>query len=171
MRDQVCQNFNNNKLLKKNQYGFRKNFKSLNPYYFAQYSSKTKLTLTVLSQQHFLDLSKTYDSINYAILDIKLGNLISDESSKKLLRIFVTNRRQSVILQDCISDELMLHKGVPQGTVFGLLLFNPYNVNIATRVDNKTELIQCADNTVILTFDTSTDKSNIRLEQIANKFF
>ena len=102
-------------------------------------------------------------------MDIKLGNLGFDGSSKNLLRSFVTKRRQSVVLQDCISDELMLHRGVPQGTVLGPFLFNLYINDMATRVDNDTELIQYADDTVILTFYTSIDKSKIKLEQNANK--
>ena len=89
-----------------------------------------------------LDLSKAFDSINYDILEFKLGNLGFDESSKNLLRSFVTNLRQSVVLQDCISDELILHRGVPQRTVLDPLLFNLYLNDMATRVDNETELIQ-----------------------------
>ena len=138
-----------------------KSFQPSIPYYFAQNSSKRKLTLT--------KLSKGFDSINYDILDIELGNLGFDESSKNLLRSFVTNCRQCVILQDCISDELMLHRGVPQGTVLGPLLFNLYIIDMATRVDNENELIQYADDTVILNFDTSIDKSKIKFEQNANK--
>ena len=102
-------------------------------------------------------------------MDITFGNLGFDESSKNLLRRFVTNVRQFVVLQDCISDGLMLHRGVPQGTVLGPLLINLYINDMATRVDNETELIQYADDTVILTFDTSIDKSKIKLEQNANK--
>ena len=81
------------------------------------------------------------------------------------LRSFVTNRPQCVILQDCISDELMLHRGVPQGTVLGPLLFNLYIIDMATKVDNENELVQYADGTVFLTFDTSIDQSKIKLEQ------
>ena len=63
----------------------------------------------------------------------------------------------------------MLHRGVPQRTALGPLLFNLYTNDMATRVENETKLKQYADDTVILTFDTSIDKSKIKLEQNANK--
>ena len=63
----------------------------------------------------------------------------------------------------------MLHRGVQEETVLGPLLFNLYINDMATRADKETELIKYADDTVILTFDTSIDKSKIKLEQNANK--
>ena len=42
-------------------------------------------------------------------------------------------------------------------------------IDMATRIDNETELIQYAYDTVILTFDTSIDKSKAKLEQNSNK--
>ena len=98
-------------------------------------------------------------------MDIKLGNLGFDESSKNLCS-FAINHRQSLIQQDSISDELILHRGAPK--VLGPLLFNLYINEMATRVDKETEFIQYADDAVILTFDTSIDKSKIKLEQNAN---
>ena len=169
LRDQICQYLHDNKLLSKNQYGFRKKFSTIDSLLFCTEFIRNKTDINNFVTAAFLDLSKAFDSINYDILDIKLGNLDFDDNSKNLLRSFVTNRRQSVVLQDCISDELMLHRGVPQGTVLGPLLFNLYINDMATRVDNETELIQYADDTVILTFDTSIDKSKIKLEQNANK--
>ena len=149
LRDQICQYLHDNKLLSKNQYGFRKKFSTIDSLLFCTEFIRNKTDINNFVTAAFLDLSKVFDSINYDILDIKLGNLGFDENSKNLLRSFVTNRRQSVVLQDCISDELMLHRGVPQGTVLGPLLFNLYVNDMATRVDNETELIQYADDTVI----------------------
>ena len=158
LRDQNCQYLYDNKFLSKNQYGFRKKFPTINSLLFCTESIKNKTGINNFVAAEFLDLSKDFDSINYKILDIKLSNLGFDESLKILLRSFVLNRHQSVILQDCISDELMLQKGVPQGTQPGPLLFTLYINDIATRVHNETELIQYADHTVFLTFGTSIDK-------------
>ena len=75
-----------------------KSFEPSIPYYFAQNFIKNKTDIDNFVTAAFLDLSKAFDSINHDILDTKLANLGFDESSKGLLRSFVTNRRQSVIL-------------------------------------------------------------------------
>ena len=85
-------------------------------------------------------------------------------SNKKCL-----NRCQSVILQYCISDKIKFHRNAPQGTVLDPLLLNRYINDMATWVDKEIELVQYADDTVILTFGTSFAKSKAKLERNSNK--
>ena len=148
-----------------------KKFSTIDSLLFCTEFIKNKTDVNTFVTAAFLDLSKAVDSTKYDILDINLGNLGLEENSKNLLRSFVANRRQSVILQYCISDELKLHRGVPRRTVLGPLLFNLYINDKTTRVDNETELIQYADDTVTLTFDTSIDKSKINLDKMQTKLF
>ena len=65
----------------------------------------------------FLDLSKAFDSINHEILSVKLDNLGFDTSALKLISSFLSDRVQSVVLNDIFSDSLSFARGVPQGTV------------------------------------------------------
>ena len=98
LRDQNCQYLHDNNLLSKNQYGFRNKYSTIDSLLFYTEFIRNETDINNFVTAAFLDLSKAFDSINYDILDIKLGNLDFDESSKNLLRSFVTNRRQSVVL-------------------------------------------------------------------------
>ena len=93
----------------------------------------------------FLDLSEAFDSINHEILSIKLDKLGFDISALKLIGSFLSDRVQSVVLNDIFSDSLSVERGVPQGTVLEPLLFNLYINDMHEQFDNKTELIQYAD--------------------------
>ena len=82
LRDQICQYLHDNKLLSKNQYGFRKKFSTIDSLLFCTEFIRNKTGINNFVTAAFLDLSKAFDSINYDILDIKLGNLGFDENSK-----------------------------------------------------------------------------------------
>ena len=55
-----------------------------------------------------------------------------------------------MVLNDILSDKIIVERVVPRGTVFRLLLSNLY-INNMHEQDNKTVLIQNADDTVIFT--------------------
>ena len=58
---------------------------------------------------------------------------------------------------------------MPHGTILAPLFLNLQSNDIATRIDNETKRMQYADDTVNLTFDSSIDKSKVKLKQNAKK--
>ena len=71
LRNQICQYLHDNKLLSKNQYGFRKKFSTIDSLLFCTEFIRNKTDIINFVTAAFLDLSKAFDSINYDILDIK----------------------------------------------------------------------------------------------------
>ena len=71
-----------------------------------------------------MDLSKAYDCIPHDLLIAKLHASGKSMQSLKLLYSYLTNRKQRVKINNSFSDWFEIIVGVPQGSVFGPLLFN-----------------------------------------------
>ena len=96
----------------------------------------------------FLDLSKTFDTIDHSILLNKLTYYGLDGFSLNLLKSYLNNRSQYVKFEYAKSDILSINFGVPQGYVLGPLLFIIY-INDLPKANKIFNFIMYADDTTL----------------------
>ena len=71
-----------------------------------------------------LDLSAAFDTIDYNCLFYKLRNYFEiTGNALKCLTSYLTNRSSEVVIDDVHSLKTFNNFGVPQGSIFGPLLF------------------------------------------------
>ena len=138
-----------NKLLTKNQSGFRPG------------DSTTNQLLYLVSEIHeafddpkclevravFLDISKAFDKVWHAGLIFKLKQ---NGVSGKLLKFFESylfNRKQRVVINGSYSEYANIKSGVPQGSVLGPLLFLVYINDLENNIKSNVKFF--ADDTML----------------------
>ena len=116
----------NNELLSKFQFGFRKEHSTLHPMILFM----NKLTSALENKQHtiaiFCDLRKAFDSCNHHILLKKLQKVGVRDIELCWFQNYLENRKQYVFVNGHSSSLLNIDTGVPQGSILGPLLFLIY---------------------------------------------
>ena len=153
----------------KTQYGFSSNLSTMDALYDLLGSIRRALQSSHHCIAVFYDFSKAFDTIDHDRLLMKLSRYGIRGTALNLIKSYLSNRFQSVIVNGIFSDPLPISHGVPQGSILGPWLFNMYVNDLAYYI-NSPSPIQYADNTTILAEDPCIDLLFIRLQTTLNSF-
>ena len=114
----------------------------------------------------FCDLQKAFDCVNHDILLPKLEFYGISGTANKLLRSYIKNRYQRVVIKGNMHNKLTskwepMKHGVPQGSVLGPLLFLIY-------INSLSQIISSVAKPILFADDTSIIISNTDLQEFKN---
>ena len=170
LHSRLIKYFNEKEILTDSQFGFRKG-----------YSTEIALSYTIdritseLDNKNnvigiFLDFKKTFDTVNHDILLRKLSHYGVRGNANQLLRSYLSQRTQSVILNQVTSDSDSIDCGVPQGSILGPLLFIVYLNDFHNALTHRFPLMYADDNIFISGkgIDAMSNQCNLELINISN---
>ena len=121
----------------------------------------------------FMDLSKTFDTINHDLLIVKLGAYGFQEDALVSMKSYFTNRQQRARVNSNFSMYEEIISGVPQGSILGPLLFNIFLNGLFLFVENS-DLSNYADDNTLYSSGNDLEKVKQTLRQdfeIVTKWF
>ena len=157
------------RVISDNQGGFKKGFSTVSSIADLTDNLLTNVNKGLTSLAAFVDLRKAFDTVNHAILLSKLKCFGIAESNLEWCTNYLDNRSQKTLANGILSEARTVKCGVPQGSVLGPLFFILY-VNDVQAAINGATLQLYADDTVIYTASSSSNKAARKLQPSLNQF-
>ena len=97
----------------------------------------------------FLDLAKGFDTVNHELLLKKIENYRIRGIAYSMIKNYLSNKKQTVKINDNYSAFRDIEIGVSQGTILGPLLFLLY-IHDIFEIGKEGDIVSYADDTVVL---------------------
>ncbi|MEO1808644.1 MAG: reverse transcriptase family protein, partial [Bacteroidota bacterium] len=140
--------FERHRLLSRCQYAYRKQLGTCDALLDLTCDIQDNLDKGFEARLVQIDFSAAFDRVNHKALIFKLQNLGIGGYLLKLLRDFLMDRQQRVVVDGVFSEPKPVVSGVPQGSVLGPLLFLVYTSDLVEGLENK--VVQYADDTTLV---------------------
>ena len=151
--NQLYEYLQEHRVITNSQYGFRK--KHSTEYTAIELVDRIieKLDRNKVPFNIYIDLSKAFDMIDHNILLFKLNHYGTRNGALNLLESYFMGRKQYCHFRSTDSAMLNIHKGVPQGSILGPLLFILYINDFIYSTDKFDFLMYADDTTLFSTYD------------------
>ena len=161
LRDKLIAHLESNNLITNHQHGFRSKRSTL-----TQLLDHINSILEILERNEnadviLLDMAKAFDTVNHQILVHKLENMKITGKILTWIKLFLTKRSQTVVVNGHKSDPAHVTSGVPQGTVLGPALFILYINNITEFIKSSIIKLFADDSKLIASIKTLDDREKL----------
>ena len=163
MHNRLYNFLNDNNCIYENQFGFRSNHSTNHALINLTENIRSSLDNNEISVGVFIDLQKTFDTVDHQILISKLNYYGIRGTANNWFNSYLSNRKQYVTINGHDSDEVDMEYGVPQGSVLGPLLFLMY-INDLQKAIKYSTASHYADDTYLL----NCNKSPKKLQKLIN---
>ena len=155
--------FTENNLISPNHSGFRPGESCVNQLFAITHKIYKSFDEGFEVRGVFLDISKAFDKVWHEGLLLKLNQNGISGNLLKLLRDFLSYRKQRVVLNGQHSSWDNVNAGVPQGSILGLLLFLIYINDLSNNLSSNCKLF--ADDTSLFSVVNNIHTSATTLSQ------
>ena len=171
LHSRLIKYFDEKEIISDSQFGFRKGYSTE----IALSYSIDRITSELDNKKNvigiFLDFKKAFDTVNHEILLRKLSHYGVRGNANQLLRSYLSQRTQSVILNQITSDSDSIDCGVPQGSILGPLLFIVYLNDFHNALTSSFPLMYADDTNIFISgkdIDALSNHCNSELTNINN---